>query len=106
MTPCHLDTGDAHVVAALQTAAVGEVGMVGPPTADERQGGRVERQQHEQQDRDDADDPDGQRVALAERLHAPPPHAGDDFTGIDAGSVEPAVPPSSRSQSQKLKNEP
>ena len=47
-----LDAGDAHRVVGLQPGGLGELGLVDGAAADERQGLRVEGQQH--QDRDDA----------------------------------------------------
>jgi hypothetical protein len=70
----HADPGHPDLVVGLQAARLGERGVVGVPTADEREvlgpeGGHDERGDHREADR-----PDDDRVLLAERGAHPRSH--------------------------------
>ncbi len=68
--------GDPHLVAGLQPAALGELGVVGVAAADQRQAVGAEGGQQQRRDDGDADRADDDGVAVAERdahrSHLPP----------------------------------
>ena len=63
------DTGDPHLVAGLERADLGEVGVIGVAAADDRQAVGAEGAEHHQRDHGDADDADDDGIAFAEWLH-------------------------------------
>src|SRR5690606_2314904 len=67
-------TGQAHVVALLQSAHPAELGGVRGAPAEDRQSVRLTRHQQQRGDDEQGDRPDGDRIALADRLHVPQRH--------------------------------